>query len=267
MNVRYSGQFFEEMEMQMFPFDCQDLQVNVAVLCRNGGNLPVNLTIAPNLIAQVLPDGFQLKHLWQLMTESDFTPMRQPTRRRTAITPMGADSNAQLPVADEDVGVLVVDTSTFGKGTRTFPALKIRAVVARRPLYYVINLMVPMAAFCLLSTSQWAFPRDDAASRNNIGINCVLAWVGYKFVSSTLTPPLAYLTLLDKQSIFCGLIILFCCVAGTVMSAPEEGDKRADACDRYIFYAALAFILIGHLYLAHVVRVSCRKELLQHHWI
>ena len=59
MNVRYSGQFFEEMEMQMFPFDCQDLQVNVAVLCRNGGNLPVHLTIAPNLIAQVLPDGFQ----------------------------------------------------------------------------------------------------------------------------------------------------------------------------------------------------------------
>ena len=250
MNQRFSGEFFEEMEMEAFPFDIQDLYIKVVILCRNGGPLPVNLQVASNVVAQVQPDGFQLHHSWQLMRA-----------RSWASRP---DKVAPSQAADDDAGALIVELSTFGKGKRQFPALDARAVVGRRATYYVVNLMVPMAAFCLLSFIQWAYEREHLGPRNSIGFSCVLAWVGYKFVSATLIPRLSYLTLLDQHSSFCGLLVLSSCVGCTLVAVPKGADEEAERWDSNLFYAHLAMFVVGHLYLAHAVRKSHRKQRRQH---
>jgi len=224
LNLRFNGVFFEYMELQRFPFDVQDLQVTLACNCRTTGRVSVDLVVAKDAISAVVPAGFQLFHLWDLVSTSS---------------------------EDARSGAVTLTPTLWGpRPDRKFPAVIIGTRVKRRHSYYVVNIMVPMVMFVLLSMLQWVVPRYDAPSRLSITLTLVLTAAAYKFAVSTMMPAISYLTILDKYVIFCWLTIMAAAFEGGLLAVPPENSEAADVVDRALLGVTLATFVVGNAYFA-----------------
>ena len=80
----------------------------------------------------------------------------------------------------------------------SYPGLRFVLCVHRRPDYYIVNIVMPTGLIVLLTGAQFQIAAEDVADRLSVSVTLLLTAVAFKLVTSTMTPAVAYLTLLDR---------------------------------------------------------------------
>jgi len=176
--VRYKGEFFVAMDLEMYPFDMQKLTFSLCVNCRTMGPTPVKLLVAKGSELTVQPEGFLPRQGWQV-------------RPRLSI----------------------VRTCVGSSPDRMFPTMELSAIVTRRPGYAIWNVLIPMALMAPLASFALVVPIDAPGERLAISLATLLTAAAYKTAVASTLPAISYLTYLDQytlSSLF--LIIIVSCI-------------------------------------------------------
>ena len=99
-----------------YPVDVQRLSLVMCVNCANEGIVPVRFNLWGEMVVSVSKDTFSLSNLWELHNRASIEHER--------ITPMPET---------------------------TYPALRLSALVVRRPLYFYVHVIVPMSSLTFLA--------------------------------------------------------------------------------------------------------------------
>jgi hypothetical protein len=208
---RVDGTFNEIMNLANFPFDTQQLNVELMVKCAAEGPMPAALSVGRDVLAAT--EHFSQPNLWDL--------------------------HGDVGLSLHEVG----PKNAQGVRMKTYPALQISVLLSRRPAYYVINIAMPMAIFSLMGALVFMVPRDDVASRLQVSLTLVVTAATYKFAISSMMPAIAYLTLLDKYIISTSLLI-----ALVVFENGLAGALLTDASDWLWLHAVVISWLVMHGY-------------------
>ena len=107
------------------------------------------------------------------------------------------------PWADFDI--LQTPTPGYEHCLDEQPPFKLRFRVERLPGFYVGSIIVPMVLIIVCCYASLVVPKGDVADRLSVSITLMLATVAFKFVTSTILPPISYLT-------WYVCFVLYCCV-------------------------------------------------------
>jgi len=157
--------FAEELELQSFPFDCQDLSCIIHERTTGG----VRCVFLPELRA---PQFASIDPRYSVIDEWDL---------ETAIIEFGdADPNAS-------------------RASSSYAMIVIRLKMKRRWQVFLWNVVFLMACICALSLTGFALNQDgDLGNRLNLLITLVLTAVAFSYVVLGELPNVPYLTLMDK---------------------------------------------------------------------
>ena len=223
---KVTGTFFATMQLQNFPVDVQRLCMVIAVNCASEGIVPVKFDLTKDAAVTVAKGSFALSNLWGLhdraLVEHD------------AVEPMPAT---------------------------TYPALRISTLVWRKPIYFLVNVIVPMSSLTFLGLLQFLLEGERESTnttfRITYSVTILLTTATYKlFIASALPIGLAYMTLLDQYVLFLfmlqvAVVTETAVVGSSVMRseasswlpawATSPGDLAAGA-------FCLAIFLLGHMW-------------------
>ncbi|KAL7536189.1 hypothetical protein ACHAWF_005395 [Thalassiosira exigua] len=184
---RIEGDFFERFELQNFPMDAQDLTITVSVNCATEGPVPVEFTLEPipgapppQLAADTV--NFAYSDIW--------------------------DINPCLAAEVTDVGA---------NAERRFPAVHLRACVARKPNFVLMNVAFPSAVISLLSLLTFFVSMEALGGRLNHSITLLLTVVAFKYTSAAYLPQISYWTLVDKYSALSSGIVVLVCILHSIL--------------------------------------------------
>jgi len=194
LSMRFEGEFFENMELESFPFDMQELSIDIAINCRPNGKLPVDLVVAQDAQIGVSEHGFALHQLYDL-----------------------------------DARMTYVERVTGDETSSCYPTITISARVYRRPGFVIYNVIIPMAAFVIMAGMQFTIARDNQDARLAVSLTLVLTAAAYKFSISGMVPSISYLTLADKYVLSCSVIIFLLVLEGAIVGnfAVEYGATNS----------------------------------------
>jgi len=140
---------------------------------------------------------------------------------------------------------------------KTYPTLRIIALVKRRPWYYVTNVFLPMSAFVVMAFTSFMVDRSKNASRMGISLTLVLTTASFKHFLTNILPAISYLTLLDQYihicQLFLFLIVLENGFVGPLHLAAGNAVDVGCACA-----LGATFVLVGTVYFARIVRLAVR---------
>ena len=219
--VKVSGVFFETMELQDFPIDRQRLTMVLCVNCSREGIVPVRFDNIHLAATAVDCNTFAMANIWTLYPKL--------LVERSTVEPMPG---------------------------RTYPALSVSTLVARKPTAYATHVMLPMSSLTALSLLSFVYDERDAASRMTYSSTILLTSATYKLFVATTIPAVAYVTLLDKYLIVC-YMLMACVVADGAMVSLVPRWTGSDAVTAGVDWAFLAVFgavfVAAHVYM--VVRV------------
>ena len=170
--VRVEGWFAESFELQYFPWDFQELSMQVAFNCSLQGSVPVILTLVQEPEASVDFSRFVFHNVWRLSPILKLQPC------------------------------LVGACNIRGERKKDFPALQATAMVQRRAEYFAYNMFLPLFAFLLMSLTSFSLPVTDISARLSVCLTLVLTAAAFKFAVATLSPHISYSTVLDSYVLF-----------------------------------------------------------------
>ena len=185
--LRFEGTFSEQMELQNFPCDVQDLTISLAVNCRKSGMMPLQIVNARSLKTGILPGSFIDDKMWHL----------------------------------ED-SIRVVPGYTGANDDRLFPSLDMKLFIGRQPDFVLLNIALPIFFFVPLATLQFCVPRQVIDGRLSVSLAIVLTAVAHKFTMTAMVPPVSYLTLLDKYFVTSFGLILLITFQGGLLGSLES---------------------------------------------
>ena len=178
------GKFSEQLELQQFPIDTQEL--NITLTC----NKPHIIQILPN---QEFPsifmyNDFQLKSIYDVSF-------------REYVFSVSELSNAK--------------ESSSGY---QYPRFRFVMYLTRKSGYYMSNVCIPIMIISALSLISCGINEDgtrlQTSDRLGITLTLLLTGVAYKFVVASSLPQLSYLTLLDSY--------VWCCFGFMFLIAVEN---------------------------------------------
>ena len=213
--------FAERMELERFPVDRQFL--NIKLMGRSGdeeGNF-VWITSKGEDHPEWVPED-----------------VRGTDQIQARLGPAVADYQMFSPWADFNI----LDQPRIGQYhcLDEQPPFKLRFRVQRYPGFYVGSIIVPMVLIIVCCYSSLAVPPSDIADRLSVSITLMLATVAFKFVTSTILPPVSYLTWMDKY-----MTLMFSVVGFFVFDNAIAGYLgNFTAAFDYIFAIVIAAILI-----------------------
>lgn len=166
------GEFGEELELQYFPFDVQDLTVMIRFgwPCEDDR---VQVRFFDSRKSEVFLNVFCLKNAWT-----------QP----------------------EAVDVLFPFTKTKGGKFPAFPLIRIQCQVGRKPKFYVVNVILPVASIVLASAS--SLEVSHMGGRLGATLTLLLTAVAYKYLVAEMVPRISYNTMLDWYVLVCWAFLL-----------------------------------------------------------
>ena len=127
--VDMCGTFFESMELQEYPLDVQRLTFVLSIRCANEGVVPVvfdPLTLGKAAVTVNLKT-FALANMWHLFPN-----------------------------------IVVERTKIELMPGRSYPALSISALVARKPFPLLVNVVIPVSGLTFLTGLVFLLPIDDS---------------------------------------------------------------------------------------------------------
>ena len=174
--VRFSmevfGEFLEDFELADFPVDVQFLSVLMEFQLANEGISPVELSIEK-------AKGNVNHH--HFVWKNEYT---------------------------------IGDSMSVGVGerkpleTRSYQHVICSASLLRNPFFFLVNVSLPNMLLAAMAGLQFLVDVDDVADRASISLTLLLVCASYFQFSASLTPKLAYLTLLDKHSLWCIFVVI-----------------------------------------------------------
>ena len=166
---RYNGQFLTWFRLHRFPFDSQNLRVNLEDRVHTDAQIVYDTALWPNTISA---DAYREIGGWRI---------------------------ADYP------RVAFIKHSTFAfPQTSPHPTLILVEIpIKRQYLFYVTRYFLPLflivaLAYCLF----WIKP-DDLGSAASIGITCVLAIITFQITQADHLPRVPYLTIADLVYVVC----------------------------------------------------------------
>mmetsp|Transcript_85373 Transcript_85373/g.135316 ORF Transcript_85373/g.135316 Transcript_85373/m.135316 type:complete len:279 (-) Transcript_85373:221-1057(-) len=88
-----------------------------------------------------------------------------------------------------------------------FPLIWIRCQVGRKPKFYLVNVVLPVASIVFASISSLAV-WDDMGGRLGATLTLLLTAVAYKYLVAEMVPRISYNTLLDWYVLICWAFLL-----------------------------------------------------------
>ena len=183
--IKLSGVFFEQFELDDFPFDKQRLTIVVAFNVAKEGIVPIEVeSPGASSALSINVDTFALSNLWLLFPILGC--------KRTVVEPMP---------------------------NTTYPAYRISCAVERRPGFIITNVFLPMATLTFLSLMQFMLPgeHDMAAMRVTFSVTILLTAATYKLFVSTTLPAVGYMTLCDQYVMACFMLQAFAVAEGAII--------------------------------------------------
>jgi len=193
LSMRFEGEFFENMELENFPFDMQELSIDIAINCRPNGKLPVDLVVANDAQIGVSEHGFALHQLYDL-----------------------------------DYRMTFVERVIGDVTSSCYPTITISARVYRKPGYVIFNVLIPMATFVIMAGMQFTIDRANQDARLAVSLTLVLTAAAYKFSISSMIPSISYLTLADRYVLFCSVIIFLLVLEGAIVGNFAVESRRVN---------------------------------------
>jgi len=163
LTIRFRGTFSEQMELQNFPCDVQELTVSMAFNCRKTGMMPLELVKSPSLTTGIVDGGFVDDKMWHL--------------------------NENIACTCGYVGATE---------DRLFPTVDLKLFIGRQPDFVLINIALPVTFFVPMAALMFCVPRQVLDGRLSVTLAIVITSIAHKFTMSTMVPAVSYLTFLDK---------------------------------------------------------------------
>lgn len=190
---RYNGQFMTWFRLHRFPFDSQELRLNLEDRAHTDAQMLYDTELWPNTISA---DAYREIGGWRI---------------------------AGYP----HVAHVKHSTFAFPQGSAHPTLILVEIPVKRQYLFYVTRYFLPLflivaLAYCLF----WIKP-DDLGSAASIGITCVLAIITFQITQADHLPRVPYLTIADLVYVVCyaatGLAVI-----ATVREAYLASQGRVD---------------------------------------
>jgi hypothetical protein len=196
---KITGQFFEFMELNRFPFDKQDLTVTVA---SDKETQEVELMEDEKEPCSVNHDAFSSAQEWVLGKRLNVW-QKTVTRK----------SNDQV---------------------HSYSSLGAAVKVSRRPQFFLWNIVVILFAIGSLAFATFALEMEKPESRMPLTFTLVLTTVTFKLVVTKNLPKISYLTYLDKYILGTMIILVSLCVwhaiaGGLIYNLAAANNSTADA--------------------------------------
>ncbi len=189
VKMRMTAVINEQMELQPFPFDIQPMNIGLTFnACTSRAALEVN-NFFPSLF---LVNQFQLSDVYD--------------------------------VVYKDIVLCEVKNSDSDESSAGFvyPRCYFKTYFARRPHYYMSNVMMPMTVITLLGPLSNAIEADGSlmgiGDRLSVSLTLLLTAVAYKFIVASSIPQVSYLTALDEQVLLCFAFLVLSAVENVVYS-------------------------------------------------
>ena len=204
--LEVEGSFLETFELENFPIDYQELTIKLRTACAREGGMPCIFckTALKSCALNVDTGNFSLANVWRLE-----------------------------PIVDAFI------SSYQAMEGRTYPVLSMRCHIHRLPGFYVLNVVLPMGLFALMTLLRFRIQLPDL--RLSFSMTLIFIAIAYKFVTIGALPAIAYLTLLDKFVMSQTLLI--------VLSAFEHGFGHQEY-DLIVFWVTVGLWIATHLYFA-----------------
>lgn len=182
------GEFGEELELENFPFDTQDLAVMLRFgwPCKNRKEVQVRFVDSHK--SKVYINIFCLKNAW---TQPQAVDVRFGF---TKIEENWKPTPEEQEIPDQ------------------FPLIWIRCQVGRKPKFYLVNVVLPVASIVFASISSLAV-FEDMGGRLGATLTLLLTAVAYKYLVAEMVPRISYNTLLDWYVLICWAFLLLMVLA------------------------------------------------------
>ena len=217
--------FAEELELQSFPFDCQDLSV---IIKGNRLSKQQRFVFLPELRVSTFGS---IDSRYSVLDEWDL-------------------SNALIEFADDEF--------------KAIPTVILRLKMKRKWKVFVINIVSLLCALCGLGLSAFYLPREQLGERLSLLITLILTSVAFSIVIQDKLPNVAYLTFIDKYILASYFFLIAVVIESVLVSIIDDEEWQQDA-DRLLFWVFLFLwaILMGAAFIvyAHKLRQREKKKL------
>ncbi|KAL3311863.1 hypothetical protein Ciccas_009553 [Cichlidogyrus casuarinus] len=207
---RVSGIFLENLELDHFPFDVQDLTITVA---SNLSTAEIRLVNDPDEPHRINKQSFVAEQ--SLKDEQEWYLYKHIETEQHELTHEYAEPGSFRP------------------------ALSVKCRAARRPAYFIWNIFLVTFLICSLSLVTFAVDQNQPQSRLQLTFTLVLTLVAFKFVVNQCLPKISYLTYLDKYVISSLFILTIVCLWHGLVAVINMTDTK----ERYVIsFIALAYM-------------------------
>ncbi|XP_013387103.1 uncharacterized protein LOC106156405 isoform X2 [Lingula anatina] len=224
-NQRLKGTFVENLELNDFPFDVQDLTVTVT-------------SERPASELNLIEDRMELHRVYKqsFIDEQEWSLYKHLESESKFLAEPHGDPSVK----------------------RVLLSVKCRA--ARRPWFFVWNIFLVTFLFCSLSFATFSVEYNLPQNRLQLSFTLVLTAVAFKFVINQSLPRVSYLTYLDKYLLgsMCQLAIV-CAWHSIVAKIDSKHDAKVA---ELVFLTALAVIYIGFNagICFHIYAFACKRR-------
>mmetsp|Transcript_39528 Transcript_39528/g.63241 ORF Transcript_39528/g.63241 Transcript_39528/m.63241 type:complete len:600 (+) Transcript_39528:41-1840(+) len=202
--------FAEELELQSFPFDCQDLSVVMRENTRD-----INISFLPEMRKK----GFgSIDPRYSVIDEWDL-------------------ESARIEFGATNAG--------SSRSSTTYPMIILRLKMKRRWQVFMWKIVVLMLCIEALAITCFALdPVDEASDRLGLSITLVLTAVAFLHVVKSGLPNVPYLTFLDYY-VYSGYLFLMAIMVETAFFAGLDIDVEND--NRFMLFC-IVYQIVYHLF-------------------
>jgi hypothetical protein len=205
VEARYTGTFNNRMDLHDFPFDEQIITFSLESQNETADKMVFFVQPVKGGVAVDVQD------------------------RRVPI-PRSAIFGREIHLPEWTItGVDVQESkATYYGGTEAYSHLTYDVKIARRIGYYVWKVMSVLVMLVILSWIIFLIDPGDIGNRMAVSITLFLAAVAFAFVTGSLIPRVSYLTLLDKYTLGC-YVLLFLAPLESLMAYRQSRQDMAKA--------------------------------------
>ncbi|XP_021369969.1 uncharacterized protein LOC110461026 isoform X3 [Mizuhopecten yessoensis] len=224
------GTFMENLELDDFPFDVQDITITVA------SELPsseVELIEDDDDHHVVNKQAFVDEQEWHLYMHTE--------------------------CVKRDIVIDQADMSVRRS------ALSVKCRAARRPGYFVWNIFVVTFLICSLAFTTFSVNNNLPQNRLQLSFTLVLTAVAFKSAVNSSLPRISYLTYMDKYLLIAMVMLTAVCVWHAIVStlATQEKRDRIESVVLTVLAAIYIFYNIGFFIVIYVSPWKKRREMQQ----
>ena len=235
--TRYMGVFYNEMQLQDFPFDSQDLNITLEDFSKTKEEL-------------VYKYGSPYQ-------KDDYTSDTIIIDSEEAFETNLSSSEFRL---NEDVRCIITDhLYEFTAGKDVYSQTQLILNITRESGYYMSKIVFVTLLIVVMSWCVFFMDVNDIGSRAGFSITAFLALVGHNFTSNSILPRIPYLTIMDYLTLGSSIMVFLAALENLVVylvckknelkcSSNEPVSIKASDIDKISIWAFPSLLLVLILY-------------------